>query len=143
MSNASAYAELANIREKLGTLASDRVRVQLHQRLADETILLIQRGFPRGQSPYGIPWKPNKTRTAILLKTWKLYKSFRRRLTVKGFSVTTNVRYANAQNYGRPEINLPARPFMPEPRNSPVLPPAWRRVWDQAAEEVVHPYITT
>jgi phage gpG-like protein len=142
MSNVSAYSELASIREKLGFMQSDRVRRLISMRLADETILLIRRGFTRGMSPYGKPWKPNKTRTAILLKTWKLYKSFRRRLLVKGFSVTTNVKYANAQNYGRPEINLPARQFMPEPRKSPVLPPSWRKVWDAAAEEVVHPYIT-
>ena len=142
MNNVSAYAELANIREKLGVMQSNRFRTQLYTRLADETIVLIRRGFTRATSPYGIHWKPNKTRTAILLKTYRLYKSFRRRLLAKGFSITTNVKYANAQNYGYTPRNLPARQFMPEPRNSPVLPPAWRKVWDQAAEEVVHPYIT-
>lgn len=142
MSNAAAFSELAAIREKLGVMQSDRVRRLLSMRLADETIVLIRRGFTSGMSPYGIPWKPNKTKTAILLKTWKLYKSFRRTMTARGFSVVTNVKYANAHQYGYQPRNLPARPFMPEPRKKPVLPPKWKKVWDQAAEEVLHPYIT-
>lgn len=146
MSNASAYAELAGLREKLGACASGRVRYLLTQQMTKTTKALIVDGFRKERTPDGKQWVSRKKpyEWPILRKSGRLMYTLidRVRFTSYGFSLTTQLPYAEAHQYGRVEINLPARQYMPEPRNSVKLPPAWQRAWDDAAERVVHPFIT-
>lgn len=73
-----------------------------------------QLNFRRESSFEGQPWAPLKSRTGkILSDTRRLRNSITYGLIGDdSVAIGTNVIYARAHNYGIPERNLPARPFL-------------------------------
>lgn len=91
-----------------------------------DTVTLIDDAFENQASPMGAPWAPLQPSTIerrrkgggngspkILIDTGRLRQSITGKADQRGFQFGTNVRYAGAQQFGRSDVNLPARPFFP------------------------------
>ena len=92
----------------------------------------IQLAFRGERDPYGVPWKPLKSRQGqILTDTGRLSRSWNTRVTDTSAEVGTNVRYAAYHQFGTKHV--PARPFLP----TKGWPPKWRSAILTAANNYV------
>lgn len=91
---------------------------EIGEYLTEATRTRIEHGGP---APDGTPWAPldkkyqrrkKKNKDKILILDGYLLGSIHPEPSATQVTVGTNREYAAAQQFGRPEINLPARPFL-------------------------------
>lgn len=84
--------------KKLGGASALRV---LSGRLAVDARKLVEQSFASSTSPDGAAWKPLKTRKGQpLVKSGKLSRSIKTRVSSKGFELYTNTSYAAVHQFG-------------------------------------------
>lgn len=122
--------------------------------VAEAAIGEIQESFAGEKDPYDRPWPKNLRGGQTLTDTARLRRSFTRKLFSNGFQVGTNVKYAAIHQYGgeiipkrkqvlrfkvgqqyvsAKRVQMPARPFVPEPELSPR--------WEKAFEDALRHYL--
>ncbi len=93
------------------------VLMQLAKGIIEQTQARIQY---EKTAPDGTPWpawSPEYAKTrdggdSLLMDSEEMYGDFHSKVNRSGLMVWNDAVYAGAQNFGRPEINLPARTFM-------------------------------
>lgn len=84
--------------KKLGGASALRV---LSGRLAVDARKLVEKSFATSTSPDGEAWKPLKTRKGQpLVKSGRLSRSVKTRVSSKGFTLYTNTSYAAVHQFG-------------------------------------------
>lgn len=108
------FGKLARLIGSSKQLSSPGFRRDLYRNLAEEARSLVVEAFEKSEDPYGNPWKPSRQkrrggrgyvtrgRGQILRDTSRLLGSLNSgiRTTGNGFSISTNVVYANVHNSG-------------------------------------------
>ncbi|ADD28714.1 phage virion morphogenesis protein [Meiothermus ruber] len=131
----------------------------LAKNLGQAALNQIDESFAGQKDPWDRPWKPSARAEATggqtLRKTARLQRSMTSKSALQtepeGFEVGTNVVYAATHQYGATitpqqkkalrfkmgqrwvqaqKVQIPARPFIPEPE----LSPRWERAFEEAAE---------
>ncbi|AWR86247.1 hypothetical protein Mtai_v1c10030 [Meiothermus taiwanensis WR-220] len=134
----------------------------LVKNLGQAALNQIDESFAGQKDPWDRPWKPSARAEATggqtLRKSARLQRSMTSQSALKtdpqGFEIGTNVRYAATHQYGATitpkrkqtlrfrvgkdwvqarRVEIPARPFIPEPELSPR--------WEQALEEAARAYL--
>ncbi len=105
--------------EKLERIADGGLVPAIVRDVAAEGLKVIDQGFATETDPYGTPWRAlkepvRKHGSGIEDDTGSMRRSF------FAFPMNTSVRFVNArpyacaQNYGRSDVNLPARRMLPD-----------------------------
>lgn len=136
------FAELARLRQQLKAGATGELKTRLLKAAAAEARTQVQLGFREQVDPSGTAWAPLLHREGMILrKTARMANSFTATPTGTGFSVGTNVKYAEFhQNGSRGRrsksgrasrgtgAGLPKRQMVPEGQ----LTPRWSQAIDAA-----------
>lgn len=92
---------LRSIIEKTKKLGGAQALRVLSGRLAVDARKFVEQSFASSTSPDGAAWKPLKTRKGQpLVKSGKLSRSIKTRVSSKGFELYTNVPYAAVHQFG-------------------------------------------
>lgn len=96
-----ADAALRSIIEKAKKLGGAQALRVLSGRLAVDARKLVEQSFASSTSPDGAAWKPLKTRKGQpLVKSGKLSRSIKTRVSSKGFELYTSTSYAAVHQFG-------------------------------------------
>jgi phage gpG-like protein len=139
MSGAKVVIQIKRIASDLKKVAKRGHPVVL-KAVSDEALSLVQLDFDAGVSPQGKPWEPPKRRPGgqPLRDDGHLMGSVtgpeEMVVTKRGFEIGSNLIYAAVHQYGWPERNIPARPYLPD---GDAMPPAWDASLEEAAEEAM------
>lgn len=160
MNDWAALARLIRAVERLGDGTAARA---LQRELADETQVLIGRGFAGSITPTGKPWRPLKfprasgRTTRPLVDSGRLHLGLLHSVTfgMNGFTFSAKHPGAAVHQFGATivprraprlvfrtglgvhvasSVTIPARRYMPEGSK---LPPAWKLRWNARAEETL------
>jgi phage virion morphogenesis protein len=156
------FKGLEDLRRRFAALSTPVARVGLAKALAEEARHQVQEGFRASRDPYGRPWKPLASRSGQPLRdTGRLMGSLTSKTatvaTERGFTVSTDVKYAAVHQYGativaknapylrfrvggaRPrsggqwvskkQVTVPRRQFMPED----TVPQGWVSAFNDQA----------
>lgn len=159
----NSWAELARLIRATERMADGTAKRALRGALADETEVLIGRGFAGSVSPTGKQWRPLKyprasgRTTRVLVDSGRLHLDLLHSVTfgLDGFTFTSSHPGAAVHQFGAVivpvraprlvfrtglglhvanRVVIPARPYMPV---GPRLPPAWKLRWNARAEETL------
>lgn len=136
------FGELARLRQQLKGGASGDLKTRLLKAAAAEARTQVQLGFREQVDPNGTAWAPLMHREGMILrKTGRMANSFTSTPTGTGFTVGTNVKYAEFHQNGtrsrKPKSGrasrgsghgLPKRQMVPDGG----LTPRWSKAIDAA-----------
>lgn len=127
---------LEQLIDALGNMSRGEFRSGMLSEMAHAAVQLVQEEFVFSSAdPYGNPWRPlKKARAGLggpLLKTGKLMRSVKRRVTFDGFTLrSTDPKAVFHQNGTR---RMPARPFLPQGE----LPFEWVQRFEEIADAAI------
>jgi len=159
----NSWAELARLIRATERMADGTAKRALRGALADETEVLIGRGFAGSVSPTGKQWRPLKyprasgRTTRVLVDSGRLHLDLLASVTygLNGFTFSSKHPGSAVHQFGATIVPvraprlvfrtglglhtaayvvIPARPYMPV---GPRLPPAWKLRWNARAEETL------
>lgn len=104
MASSGVYGDtkrLSGLMRGFRVLESPAFRQRLNGQLAEEARTQVSESFEQGVDPYGRPWLPSGRGGQTLRDTGRLLSSIAPSgVTVEGFRLSTNVKYAAIHNYG-------------------------------------------
>lgn len=159
LSVTGSFRELDRLIRSLKKLSEPGFARGLAANLGQAALNQIDESFTGQKDPWDRPWKPSiraeATGGQTLRKTARLQRSMTSKAALavspQGFEIGTNVQYAATHQYGATitptkartlrfkvgkkwvlaqRVEIPARPFIPEPE----LSPRWERAFEEAAE---------
>lgn len=93
------FEGLADLKRRMASIEKERFRIQLSKGLAEESRRLVHEGFTREVDPEDVPWKPSWSPNT-LRDTGRLRNSIATHAWSRGFTLSTNVKYAAIHQYG-------------------------------------------
>ena len=108
----------------LGELASDKLRFEVADEMADATLGFVAQEFAEQRDPFGKPWKPKKRpdgRKILRGKTGRLIQFRKGSVNQSGYRVDAGADYFSFHQRGTKR--MVARKMLPTGRR---LPPRWQ-----------------
>lgn len=130
------FEGLADLKRRIASIEKPSFRRQLSKGLAEEARTQVHEGFRREEDPEGVKWKPSWSPNT-LRDTGRLRNSIATHAWERGFTLSTNVKYAAIHQYGGiiKAKNARTYSFRGRKRIGKAIGPdgSKRAIWDVAA----------